>query len=77
MIIINQYTNKNTLQSVYKVHYIQHSKIINSTDKLSEKTFQDFKKKLLQGHKLVMLSHVASAAALDNIIITNINQLEI
>lgn len=73
MIIINRYTNKNTMQAYYVVHYVQYNKITRSTEKLNEKTFNDFKKQLLKGHKEIMLFNVASVAALNGQSIVDIN----
>lgn len=73
MIIINKHTNKNTLQSCFMVHYVRHNKIMQSTEKLSEKAFNDFKKQLLKGHKEIILFNVVSVSALKAIQILDIN----
>ena len=64
MVIITKHQNKHTLKTWLMVHYFNCNKLIKSTEKLDEITFDQFKKQLLKNHKSIMLVNVASVTDL-------------
>lgn len=55
------------------LHYIKGSKLVNSTDKLTESLFKQMKAALLKGHKDIILFNVYRAIDLNVVVINDIN----